>query len=280
MSEMMRKTFVAKQIDPTTFTVEAYASTKDIDRDGEVILPTAWDLSTYNGIVVDSHDYQTIGNAIAKVTQSSIDDKGLKVTIQYLVGKGNDKADWAWVLVSNNLASYSVGFIPIDKIPGNGENIKTIYTKTQLLEISQVVVPANPYAVQDAIEYEPLIKAFKHIKEAIPVDATEKGADVEGKKPPEMKDYASDEELSKACGMDDEVVKYGRVLSESNRQKIKGVLDGVSGLQKALKDIEQPLQELLDLSEVQQDSAPLGATKSAEDEVLTIVRELKNLMEV
>lgn len=383
---MNKKTFIAKQINVVDHTVEAYASTKDLDRDGEIILPTAWDLSEYNGIVVDSHDYQTIKNAIGKVVEAKTDDKGLYVKIQYFVSQGNEVADWAWVLVQNNLASYSVGFIPVESVPGQGD-VKRIYTKVKLLEISQVLVPANPYAVQDSIEYEPLIKMFKELtggvksmneikKGALPYhdygnapedyawDASKevKDADVDklkqmcawydeskpdvkssyklphhrasdlkavwrgvaaamaallgarggvdipeadkpdvykhlakhyqdfNKEPPDFnKHYESEEEILKACGVYDfenedfenekNVVKYGRVLSEANREKIKNVLEGINNLIKELKNLQAPLQELLDLSEVQQDSASLEVTaeksEKVSNEILKILKELK-----
>ena len=73
------KSFVAKQIDTMNHVVEAYASTKDVDRDGEIILPTAWDLEGYNGVVINSHDYETIENALGKVIEARTDDKGLFV---------------------------------------------------------------------------------------------------------------------------------------------------------------------------------------------------------
>jgi len=364
------KSFVAKQIDVQNHIVEAYASTKDVDRDGEIILPTAWDLEGYNGVVINSHDYETIENALGKVIEAKTDDKGLYVKIQYFVGQGNETADWAWVLAQNGLASYSVGFIPVESVPGS-DNVKRIYTKVKLLEISQVLVPANPYAVQDNLVYEPLIKAFKEIKtkevtkmevkgvipyhdygnadESEPWDAGKevKEADVEAlkkmcawydeknpdvkssyklphhrasdlkavwkgvaaamaallgarggvdipdsdkegvynhlakhykdfdKEPPEFhKSYKDDEEIFKACGLEVEV-KYGRVLSEANRQKIKNVLDGITQLQKELSDLKDPLKELLDLSEVETDSASLGAVSQKTDRILDILEELK-----
>ena len=367
------KSFVAKQIDVQNHVVEAYASTKDVDRDGEIILPTAWDLEGYNGVVINSHDYETIENALGKVIEARTDDKGLYVKIQYFVGQGNETADWAWVLAQNGLASYSVGFIPVESIPGS-DNVKRIYTKVKLLEISQVLVPANPYAVQDNLVYEPLIKAFKEIKTkevskmeevkkgVIPYKETPKASedeswdagkevkeatvddlkimcawydeqnpdvkssyklphhhaggqhavvwkgvaaamaallgarggvdipdsDKEGvynhlakhykdfdKEPPEFhKSYLNDNEIYKACGLEVEV-KYGRVLSEANRQKIKNVLDGITQLQKELSDLKDPLKELLDLSEVEQNSTSLEAIAQKSDRILDILNELK-----
>jgi len=79
------------------------------------------------------------------------------------------------------------------------------------------------------------------------------------KEPPEFhKEYKSDEEIFKACGL--EVEKAGRVLSEANRQKIKDVLDNIDSLIKELKNLRTPLQELLDASEVQQDSVPIDTS--------------------
>jgi hypothetical protein len=95
------------------------------------------------------------------------------------------------------------------------------------------------------------------------------------KEPPEFhKEYKDDDEIYKACGLEPEV-KYGRVLSEANRQKIKNVLEGITQLQKELSDLKDPLKELLDLSEVETDSASLGAVSQKTDRILDILEELK-----
>jgi phage head maturation protease len=367
--EMIKKVFTTKQIDAQNFTVEAYASTKAVDRDGEVILPTAWDLSEYNGIVVDSHNYESVEQAIGKVVESVIDENGLKVKIQYFVGQGNDTADWAWVLVQNGLASYSVGFIPVESIPGQGD-IKRIYTKVKLLEISQVLVPANPYAVQDDITYAPLIKSFKELKEVMSMEikgvisyhdygivedestpwdgnAEVREADVEtlkkicawyddsnpdvkssyklphhrasdlkavwrgvaaamaallgarggvnipekdkqgvyehlakhykqfGKEPPEMKHYASEDEILKACKLEEPVIKYGRVLSEANRQRIQKTVDTLDALIKQLRETKKDLEDLLSLEDTASNTASLEVE---ETEIKHILETLKKIL--
>ncbi|MEM3370023.1 MAG: HK97 family phage prohead protease, partial [Candidatus Micrarchaeia archaeon] len=372
MSKIYKQNAVIKQVDTANFTIDAYVSTRDIDRDKEVILPSAWQLDKYNGIVLDSHDYSTIKNAIGKAVELFTDDTGLRAKIQYFVGRGNEKADWAWALVSAGLGSYSVGFIPIESIDGNSDDIKRIYTKVELLEISQVVVPANPQAVQDGYEkaleeYAKLLKKYyggdsmNEIKKGVipyhdygivsdesyawDANAEVRDADVDklkqmcawydeanpdvkssyklphhrasdlkavwrgvaaamaallgarggvnipdadkegvynhlakhykqfNKEPPEFhKEYTSDEEILKACGLNEEfAVKYGRVLSEANRQRIKSVVEGINSMVDNLKSLKKELEELLNLESVEQNSVSVETIKQDTKEILKIL---------
>ncbi|HOA84217.1 MAG TPA: hypothetical protein PKV92_09355, partial [Thermodesulfovibrio thiophilus] len=78
---------------------------------------------------------------------------------KYFVGEGNPEADWAFKLASKGIAAYSVGFIPyqyttdeaeIKKLLGSTDKSdmpNLVYKDVELLEISQVLVPANPSAL-------------------------------------------------------------------------------------------------------------------------------------
>lgn len=65
-----------------------------------------------------------------------------------MVGQGNEQADWGFTLAANGRAAYSVGFIPdMDKakdLSGGGLE----FNGQRLLEVSHVVVPSNPNALQ------------------------------------------------------------------------------------------------------------------------------------
>ena len=161
------KTFfgVVKGINEKEHTLDVYVSTPTIDRDNEVIKLDAWDVKEFlkNPVLIDSHNYNTVQNIIGKILDISSDDKGLAAKIKYFVGEGNEKADWAYALAKNGIAAFSVGFIPVKKEQGQGQ-VRTVYTKVKLLEISQVPVPANPEAVINNSAYIPVIKSFKEVK--------------------------------------------------------------------------------------------------------------------
>ena len=99
-----------------------------------------------------------------------------------------------------------------------------------------------------------------------------------GKKPPAFKEYENEEEILKACGIEeidtDVGTKSGRVLSEASRKKLQNAIE-------ALKSAQTALEELLKLSETQTNSSPLGESKSEEGKELTEVLEgLKKALSV
>lgn len=168
------KTFNAKikSIDEKNYIVEALISNETKDRDGEIILRTAWitGLADYlkHPILLSSHKYEKLTNQIGKAIDVRISDEGLVAKFQYFVGEGNAEADWAFNLASKEIAAYSVGFIGRDWIEGDWEKeIGRIFTDVLLLEVSQVLIPSNPDALQrdskDPIEkhlVDMAIKAF------------------------------------------------------------------------------------------------------------------------
>ncbi len=325
--------------------VTVYVSTPNVDRDKEIIPVKAWDLKNYkqHPILLSSHKYDKLTNQIGKAIDDGIDEKGLWMTFEYFIQKGNFEADWGYFLATQGLASYSVGFIPTESHQGTN-GVRRVYDNVELLEVSQVLVPANPEAVQGngyeekyllaiksfqekkmneeekgAIPYKkhPLADegaawdAGKEIKEATPAQLKEMCAwydsskpDIKssyklphhlvknyvtvwrgvaaamaallgarggvnipdsdrkavynhlakhyeefGKKPPEFKQYANENEILQVCSIMEEEEKAGRVISEANRKKIENAIE-------ALKSAEQALNDLLKMSET--NSLPLG----------------------
>ncbi len=390
--DAVRKVFNGEIKEVKGNTVTVYVSTPAVDRDKEVILPTAWNLKNYQAhpVLLSSHKYDKLTNQIGKAVAMGTDEKGLWMTFEYFTGKGNFEADWGYFLAKQGIASYSVGFIP-NKAKDGKNGVRKVYEDVELLEVSQVLVPANPEAVQGndyEKQYLMAIKSFREVnnsemglddsstnykgyeddevKSVIPFkkhpladpnakwdaekevkQATEKdlyemcawydktapdpngdglpdnksayklphhyvrnyvtvwkgvaaamaallgargGVNIPdkdrkgvynhlakhyeefGKKPPEFKEYESEEEILKACGIEeDEVdtnvdVKSGRVISEANRKKIQNAIE-------ALKTAQSALEELLTISEAQTNSSPLGESKSKEKEKLIEILE-------
>jgi hypothetical protein len=173
------KTFNGEVVEIKDNQVSVYVTTYDLDRDNEIILPTAWikRIGNYQAhpILLSSHEYNSLRNQIGKAVNLTIDEKGMKPTFEYFTGAGNPEADWGYFLVSQKQAAYSVGFIgnvytedkteiakllaPYNLVQVAIDTVKRVYTDVELLEISQVVVPANASAIQGDSYYS-FIKSF------------------------------------------------------------------------------------------------------------------------
>jgi len=167
--EKKTKVFIGqiKSVNKEEFTIDAIVSDETIDRYGEVILADAYKkrLGNYkkHGILLSSHNYGSLLKQIGMAENIKIEDGKLTCKFKYFYGEGNEEADWAWKLASKyKVAAFSVGFLPYDYEEGNWEKdaeaIKAKkkpcrkYTDVELLEISQVLVPANPMALQKSID--------------------------------------------------------------------------------------------------------------------------------
>ena len=130
--------------------IEGYASTKDLDRDADVIPPDAFakTIETFlkNPVVFYNHMW---GEPIATVEKLGIDEKGLFVRIKF--AEGTDLAEKVWLLVKQGaLRALSFGFRILayedhrdDKTVPYNRIIKDL----DLYEVSVVTVPANAQAV-------------------------------------------------------------------------------------------------------------------------------------
>ncbi|MDD4353896.1 MAG: HK97 family phage prohead protease [Candidatus Nanoarchaeia archaeon] len=167
--EKKTKVFIGqiKSVDEEKFTVEAVVSDETIDRYGEVILADAYKkrLGNYkkHGVLLSSHNYGSLLKQIGMAESVKIEDGKLTCKFKYFYGEGNEEADWAWKLASKyKVAAFSVGFLPYAAEEGDwekdGEAIRLgkkpcrKFTDVELLEVSQVLVPANPMALQKSME--------------------------------------------------------------------------------------------------------------------------------
>lgn len=147
-----------KSIDEVNKTVEVIVSTESKDSDGDIILCTAFskNMKRYksNPILLNSHNYRDVECILGKAINIKSTDKGLLVKFQYFVGQGNSAADWAFQLAKNGIAAFSIGFASLDfewikeKTSDGCDHITgRKFKEIELLEISQVTVPANKDAV-------------------------------------------------------------------------------------------------------------------------------------
>jgi len=162
--KLYKSNSIIKSVDEKNKQVTAYVSPAVIDRVGDLIPPEEWNLTNYKNhpVLLSQHDwYGSIKSQIGEVIDIGIDDKGLYATMEYYVGKGNEEADWAWFLASKNRSAYSVGFYNKggeETMSDNDNKSYNILKNCELLEISQVMIPAN----QDAVSgNKSLVKTMK-----------------------------------------------------------------------------------------------------------------------
>ena len=142
-----------KEVDGEPYTFEAVISTEVKDRHGEVVKASGINIENYmkHPVLLSSHRYDDLRKQIGMVKELRRQGNRWVAKYQYFVGEGNEEADWAYKLAKKGIAAFSIGFIPMEDEPGD-EEVRRIYTKSELIEISQVLVPANPEALQKRIE--------------------------------------------------------------------------------------------------------------------------------
>lgn len=163
-----------------------YITTKDLDRDNEIVVPEGGVLRHYlkNPVVLWAHNYSQL--PIGKSLWIKSDDKGLISKTQYA------RHDFAEKVYSYRKDGYplakSIGFIPTDWIYGEdltkeqarelnlnyseARKAFAIYTKWILLEYSDVPVPANPEALELAKSKGLVVPSRTNIKSEDPIDTT------------------------------------------------------------------------------------------------------------
>ena len=139
------------------------ASTKAVDRDREIILPSAFkNLDSYlknNPVILGFHNYYDF--PIGKAVSGQITDDALVLDIVFAQTEMGKEAKY---LFDNGfMNSFSVGFIP-KAWDFDGDN-RRVYSDVELLEVSAVPVPSNATAtmMREAEKAGMSLKYFKQI---------------------------------------------------------------------------------------------------------------------
>jgi hypothetical protein len=145
---------------------EYVASDATIDSYREIILADGWRFNRFekNAPFVDSHNYDSIAAVLGKVVDFKVADGKLIETVQWAKDvPENSLAQLGWKMTEAGfLKAVSVGFWPVQSI-WNGEegwkeaserlglapdsNVRRIYLEQEQIELSAVVLGANPNAV-------------------------------------------------------------------------------------------------------------------------------------
>lgn len=161
---MQIKTLSASVAKNDGIKVDATITTETIDRDGEVLISQGMDASEYekNPVVFYNHDYAQPIGSITDIRRS----KGrIDATIEFAKRPegfdGSYFPEFVESLVDQGIVKgISVGFVPM---PGGvrkasskdredyGDQVRQVYSKWKLLEVSVAPLPANATALVSAV---------------------------------------------------------------------------------------------------------------------------------
>lgn len=184
IKEITKKFFLKVKedtINDEEHSVTAVVSDDSVDFHHEAIALEAWqpkDLKAFlnnGGMFLSRHDMgwisPTLMSQIGFISKVWVDKKTKQVLAKFnwLAGKGNQEADWGWVLASLGTAAFSVGVAVLsykeEEITEHewisySKAFRT-YLKVSLKEVSQVLFPANNNARQNAIvSPDPFVKEY------------------------------------------------------------------------------------------------------------------------
>ena len=161
-----------KVVDAAKGIVDYIASDETLDSYREIIRANGWRFTHFqkNAPFVDSHDYSTIMNQVGKVIDFNIEQRRLVERVQWAIDvPGNELAQLGWKMTeAGYLKAVSVGFWPVryvskwdsdrkpwlDQLTELGVHeetgVRTIYIEQEQVELSAVVLGANPNALAKA----------------------------------------------------------------------------------------------------------------------------------
>lgn len=163
---------MVRSLDSSAHTLTAVVSTKQVDRYGSIILPSAFsgtmDLYMLNPVILWSHNPSA--PPIGRAVDYRITDEGLELEIEFAVNE-NPMAAQVWRLYEGGyLKGFSVGGYMRGYVGSwSSEELKAtlpqyaqdalkagtcdfVITLMELLEVSACAIPANPGALKKAVE--------------------------------------------------------------------------------------------------------------------------------
>jgi len=156
-----------KEFDDIKLSFDAIASTENKDRDGDILLAEGWNLKNFkkNPVMLWGHRVDML--PVGKAVNPRIEGNKLVFKAQFMPADINPIGEQLYKMFkAGYLSAFSVRFEPISyKNMERGDNPQErygrIYEKQELLEISPVTVPSNPYAlVQRGFEGNMFAKSY------------------------------------------------------------------------------------------------------------------------
>jgi len=155
--------------------IEGYASTVDLDRQGDVVPKSVWQagIQNYlkNPIILAQHDYD---DPIGRMVDYKIDDKGLWVKARI-----SSAAEECYGLIKDKvLTAFSIGFKVLDAEYNSAAEVFLI-KELELVEISVVSIPCNQNTVFDLSKAFSDANEYKEFKQQFAIsDNSAKGLEV------------------------------------------------------------------------------------------------------
>jgi HK97 family phage prohead protease len=150
-----------KEINAEARTIDVVASTADLDRDNEIILPSAFakGIASFkaNPVILACHQHRLSSGSSPVIGSADPDtikitDKDLGFTMRFANTPLGD--EYFSLYRDKHMKAFSVGFIPKAWEDFNDGQIRgRRFTNVELLEVSAVPVPANPNAVARAMSW-------------------------------------------------------------------------------------------------------------------------------
>ncbi len=218
----------------------AVATDTSVDRDGEIVDPAGLDLTNFlkNPVLLYAHDYRS--DPIGKVISITRDGSRILFTPEFAIGISERAKQYFELCKQGFLNAFSIGFIPkewSDRQNPDGSSNR-IFTKSELLEISLVPVPANPNALILARTYKgfegdkgfdaDIIKEIETTAERIANGESIEPVE-EVKDPEELstKDYATKSEVSELKtlieGIANDVAELKKVPADNGEKGSKAI---------------------------------------------------------
>lgn len=243
---------------------EVVASTESVDRQGEIVMQEGIDIKNYmqNPVILFGHDYWSlpIGKATEIVRQAG------KTVVRgvFASAEANPLAQQVRKLYEEGiLKAVSIGFIPLEY---NGNQI----TKSELLELSFVPVPANP----EALSILNMVKERGVEKEYAFVLKSMKESGIKLSEP--LEEFISEKKE------DDAIEKHMQAIKESQDKLKEAMREGFKLMANEIKSIQENLTEkLVELRGlVVKDESQIDDIKSAKiTEVLDDVQKKTQLID-
>ncbi len=243
--------FKAGQVKEDDFTIRGIFSAGNVDRQGEMVVQTGWDLKEFmeNPVILFAHDhYQP---AIGKVLELGINAMGNLEGIIQFAAKEYDFANTIFNLYKNGfMRAFSVGFMN-EEYTMDQENDTMILTKNKLYEISAVNVPANAMALAmskgiDCSPIERILKEQKNTaKKSERQEEQEKDETIETGKAVEAISTSNKETILSAIKTLTAVLKAGEESDKKVGNKSRTPLNEGGKKKVAIKALNMAIREML-----------------------------------
>lgn len=147
--------YKAESIDPEKRTLRTLVNTNDVDRDGEIVEPMGFkeDIGNFKKNPVLLWGHNPFEPAIGKATEIDISKEAMEMEFQFMPLGEMVRSDEVFAAFKAGvLTSFSVGFRALEVKPpefddAGQQTAPRRITRSELLEVSAVTIPANTNAV-------------------------------------------------------------------------------------------------------------------------------------